>query len=376
MEHIEIAIVGGGPAGAFCAYNLAKHGSYPSIFDASHPREKPCGGGVSSFALRKFPILHNVPKSKIYVNRCCLVSAKGAKALVGGGKTGMNISRMQLDRFLLDTAIDAGSVHIKERVLTITREDANWVLVTKRRKIRSKFLIGADGVNSMVRRKILGRIPPENLGICFGYFVTGRKPMLIKYLEDIPGFIWSFPREDHTSIGIGSDFRYGKCLKPVLNRFTRVHYRGLKIISEWAAATPSIKDPGFLRLPCAGDNWGLIGDAAGHVDPITGEGILYALWDGELLARALEKDDIALFDTFWRIEYGQNLIAAIKLRDLWYNTHALEILVRLAAGSKSLGRIISDMTNHELEHQMFYRRMLHELPKILSEYVRNIIAPS
>ncbi|MCW3985292.1 MAG: NAD(P)/FAD-dependent oxidoreductase [Candidatus Bathyarchaeota archaeon] len=375
MEHIEIAIVGGGPAGAFCAYNLAKHGSYPSIFDASHPREKPCGGRVSPFALRKFPILHNVPKSKIYVNRCCLVSPRGAKALVFG-KIGMNISRMQLDRFLLDTAIAAGSVHIKERVLTIRREDTNWVLATKRRKIRSKFLIGADGVNSMVRRRILGRIPPENLGICFGYFVTGRKPMLIKYLEDIPGFIWSFPREDHTSIGIGSDFRYGKCLKPVLKRFTRVHYRGLKIISEWAATIPSVKDPGFLRLPCAGDNWGLIGDAAGHVDPITGEGILYALWDGELLARALEKGDIALFDTFWRTEYGQNLIAAIKLRDLLYNTHVLEISVRLAAGSRSHGKIICDMINHELEHQMFYKRILHELPKILSEYVRNIITSS
>ena len=60
----DIAIVGGGPAGAYLGYCLAKKGIKAVIFDDSHPREKPCGGGISSFALRKFPILKNIPKSK------------------------------------------------------------------------------------------------------------------------------------------------------------------------------------------------------------------------------------------------------------------------------------------------------------------------
>ena len=58
MKYVEdVAIVGGGPAGAYCALTLAKKGIMPTIFDHSHPREKPCGGGISPPVLKKFPFL-------------------------------------------------------------------------------------------------------------------------------------------------------------------------------------------------------------------------------------------------------------------------------------------------------------------------------
>jgi flavin-dependent dehydrogenase len=58
---IEVAIVGGGPAGAYCAYNLAENGICPIIFDHSHPREKPCGGMISPLAQELFPFLKELP---------------------------------------------------------------------------------------------------------------------------------------------------------------------------------------------------------------------------------------------------------------------------------------------------------------------------
>ena len=71
---IEVAIVGGGPAGAYCAYKLAENGIYPTIFDHSHPREKPCGGIISPLAQELFPFLKKLPIKHIKRTRMYLTS--------------------------------------------------------------------------------------------------------------------------------------------------------------------------------------------------------------------------------------------------------------------------------------------------------------
>ena len=72
-------------------------------------------------------------------------------------------------------------------------------------------------------------------------------------------------------------------------------------------------------------NWVLIGDAAGHADPITGEGILYALWSGELAVDAIHRNTTKSFDTRWRAEYGHYLIERCKQREIFYNPTMIEL---------------------------------------------------
>jgi flavin-dependent dehydrogenase len=82
---------------------------------------------------------------------------------------------------------------------------------------------------------------------------------------------------------------------------------------------PNIKKVETFRSPIAGPSWILIGDAAGHAHPISGEGILYALIDGELAAQAIIHNNTLLFEKLWRCAYGLNLLLSSKLRKLVYS---------------------------------------------------------
>jgi flavin-dependent dehydrogenase len=91
------------------------------------------------------------------------------------------------------------------------------------------------------------------------------------------------------------------------------------------------QDASLWDIPCAGPGWALLGDAAGHVHPITGEGIAYALWSAELLAKAFGGGDPQLFEGLWREQYGRGLMAASgMLRGVDLNVGAYEIVFQVA----------------------------------------------
>jgi flavin-dependent dehydrogenase len=229
----EIVIIGGGPAGAYCATELAKNGIYALIIDHSHPREKPCGGGISTKVLKKFPFVEqfSLKGRKTYALR--LISHPPENKEIFGTNTQQRrllISRKYLDEQLLNMAIQHGAKLIKEKVNDIQKEHNRWKILTNKGSLYAKIIVGADGVNSIVRRKTIGKpIPPEDLALTFGYYAVGieNKPPTIKYLGRIPeigkeyllGYIWVFPRLENSSIGIGGELRYGSKLKRVLDDF-------------------------------------------------------------------------------------------------------------------------------------------------------------
>jgi len=105
--------------------------------------------------------------------------------------------------------------------------------------------------------------------------------------------------------------------------FIEQYYPYVKKISRWAALIPSIKDVKTFHIPLAGPNWILIGDAAGHVNPMIGEGLMYALLDGELAAQAVAENNPRLFDKLWREVYGWSLFTSIRLRKWMYKKPVL-----------------------------------------------------
>ena len=325
---IKVAIVGAGPAGSYCAYTLAEKGVYPSVFDNSHPREKPCGGLVPAGAHEYFPFLKDPPIPHSERSTMTMVTPSGRRVVIGfrKGKL-MGFSRLKFDQYLLDMAVAEGANLVEEKVVGLERKYGWWKVRTQKQSYAVKTVVGADGVNSMVRRNIIGSLSKIDKGLCFGYFAKGLEgeDVTIRFLAGKKGYMWIIPRGEDTSIGIGSaKIRRFSDLKTELDMFINAFYPQAEKISRWTALIPNVKNTKTFRTPIAGSNWLLIGDAAGHVDPITGSGVIYALLGGELAAEAIANGNPEMFNKLWIETYGQQLLLATKLRGWVYKRPLLE----------------------------------------------------
>jgi geranylgeranyl reductase family protein len=326
---IKIAIVGAGPAGSYCAYKLAEKGIYPSIFDYSHPREKPCGGLIPPEAPKFFPFLNFLPIPHSERDSMIFITPSGRRLVVGFKKGKIRgLSRLKFDQYLLDKAVNEGADLIEEKVIGLEREDGLWRVRTQKQSYTVETIVGADGVNSMVRRNIVRSLSKRDKGVCFGYFVKGleNEDVIIKFLPGRKGYIWIIPRGEDTSVGIGnSEICPRHELKNELDAFIRSFCPHAEKISEWTALIPNVKDSKTFLTHVAGSNWILIGDAAGHVDSITGGGIVYALLDGELASKAIIENNPEVFNKLWIKKYGRQLLWAAKLRGWVYKKPLIEL---------------------------------------------------
>src|SRR5262245_31726844 len=147
---MQIAVVGGGPAGAWASIQLADRGHSVMLIDAQAPWEKPCGGGVTAKALSAFGIFdsdlprNNIDQITIYFGDTRSVSVTPIEPLAV-------VSRRELSKHLIERAEKSGVSILKTRVMKIDRDFRRWQLATRDGFLQSDFLIGADGAASLVR---------------------------------------------------------------------------------------------------------------------------------------------------------------------------------------------------------------------------------
>jgi geranylgeranyl reductase family protein len=295
MELADVVVIGAGPSGCWAARTLATLGARTTLVDGSHPREKPCGGGVTGRALAL--VASAIDASTL--SRCRIRSARfvdtsrGASVCVPLHDGDLDVaSRTDFDGALLSAALAAGARFSQARVVDLSRDSGTFVVHTNAGAIRAARVIGADGANSLVRRRLAEPFARADLSIASGYFVHGvtSDEIVLELVADPPGYIWSFPRPAHLAVGICAQADIGVTSAALRDR-TRAWIRAMQFddraIAPYSWPIPSLSARSFGTLTTSGPGWCLVGDAAGLVDPITREGIYFALLSGQWAAEAM-----------------------------------------------------------------------------------------
>jgi geranylgeranyl reductase family protein len=295
-----VAIVGAGPAGCWAAHGLARRGAHVMLVDGSHPREKPCGGGVTGRALALVSEAvdpSRLPVCAIHAARFVESTRSTSTAVSLGERVLVVAGRREFDGALLAAASAAGATVVRSRALDVRRAPSGFVIQTRTEHIHARTIIGADGVNSLVRRKLARPFDRAELSLATGYFVHGvtSHEILLELADDPPGYLWSFPRPTHLAVGICAQADAGASAAALRARTASwirdLNLAGHATLEPYSWPIPSLTRRGFENLSACGPGWFLVGDAAGLVDPVTREGIYFALRSGEWAAEAASSSE-------------------------------------------------------------------------------------
>jgi geranylgeranyl reductase family protein len=379
----DVIIAGGGPAGATAAFFLGQAGRKVLVLEKEFiPRYKPCGGAVSMPVLEQFPFSFE-PVIQSKVNAISYALGDKVVTIPVAGSSLRMVMREQFDAYLLDHVQadirqGAGVRSVDEnpdtvRVETVTGE-----------RIEADYLVAADGANSSIarslglrRKKIMAGAIEIEAGVPDETLLRfAENPMFI-FGEIRSGYIWIFPKADHLSIGIGGlKTRPGELqsvLERVMQRF------GIPAQRQASHGHPV---PIYGQGEALGTHRSiLVGDAAGLVDPFTGEGIRFAIKSGRLAAQAILSGLPESYTDRVNQTIGRNLRMGNVMRKIFYPFQKtwFEIALRSPSVSRALVDMFADRSGYgrllitiatTFPRSMFTKKMA------LEEYINRNPAPS
>ncbi len=287
---MKVAILGGGPSGAFAAERLASAGVRTVVFDEKLAWEKPCGGGLTWKAYSQYPFLQQNDTPKKIVTETNLSAPKSQPVTLALDRPLLIYSRFDLNNLLLDRAQHAGAQIEKDRVLNIERTGSGWNLRTKTGTVDADYCILATGARNPLR-DFGTELTASDTMSALGYYVPGdRQKIDIQFLPGLEGYIWVFPRCGHLSVGICGKGETAAALRVRLERYMAEQGISRDGATFYSHLLPCLDTPAWKRNRVAGDGWLAVGDAAGLVDPITGEGLYYAMRSADLATQAILAD--------------------------------------------------------------------------------------
>jgi geranylgeranyl reductase family protein len=384
MERFDVAIVGAGPAGCRAAWRMARAGARVAMLDGSHPREKPCGGGVTGRAL-------DVVRDAIDCRRIEAARISGATFEHGSRRVriafddgpsaapGLVVaSRARFDAALLSAAVEAGASLVAERVTDVSRDGEDWRIATRGVPVRAGWLLGADGPNSLVRRRLYNPFARADLSIATGFFVHGvTSPDIAVAFEDDPaGYLWSFPRLDHLAVGVcaQADVASTSALVPLASQWIARNVPAATNLERYSWPIPSLREATLQREDPAGPRWMLLGDAGGMVDPITREGIFFALLSADAAADSLIEsvgDPAARYAARIHATVYDELIRAARLKARFFNPHFTSLLIRALEKSSAIRAVMVDLIAGRQPYRGLRRRLLATMEvKLMFEMLR------
>jgi geranylgeranyl reductase family protein len=290
-----VAVLGGGPAGAMAAARLASGGIETVLLDEKLAWEKPCGGGLTWKAYDRYPFLLDNSVPKRLVTHTGLDDPRSGRAMIRLSRPLVIYSRKELNALLLDRAAAMGARLMKERVQGLKRSaDGGWTVQTRTGPLNADYVVVAMGARNPLK-EFGSEFAPGDTMTALGYHVdTPQSHIDLQFFPRFEGYSWIFPRCGRASVGIGGKGESAQTMRHRLEQW--MDHRGLPYTNAqfYAHMIPSLEPGSWANNRVSGEGWMAAGDAAGLVDPVTGEGIYYAMRSGEMAAETLLDASIPL----------------------------------------------------------------------------------
>ncbi len=375
---VNVIVIGAGPAGTTAAYILAKSGVKVTLIDAEEfPRQKLCGGLLT---LRAKSLFENIFGES--VNEIADFESDGMKmyfrdkllSSVSGYKNSYLVNRIDFDYYLLKKAEEAGAqIILGKRVSDVS---CNTIRLADNSLINYDLLIGADGVNSVVAKHLYGNsfiksktafcleteIPVESVKedikdpeVFFGYANWG--------------YGWVFPKSKTVTVGIGGLPHKNKDMKEAFLQLLQDRFGITDIAGVKGFHVPA----GAYRAKPGKGNIIVCGDAAGLVEPITGEGIAFAMQSGKFAAESVLETLKSKGDLYGNYisKYRQilKIMRIARFLRLFIFTNFGEKLLRreMPRSERAIKRhvdLMSDDMSYEEYLKIIMKRLIQKLLKI------------
>jgi geranylgeranyl reductase family protein len=378
---MKVAILGGGPSGAFAAAQLASSGVKTIVFDEKLAWEKPCGGGLTWKAYSQYPFLAEGETPKKVIRQTVLSAPKSKSVTLSLDHPLLIYSRYDLNGMLLDRAQRAGAQIEKTRVLNIERTGARWALRTRTGTLEADYCIVATGARNPLRAFGTELTARDSMS-ALGYYIPGDRHQIdIQFLPKLEGYIWVFPRCGHLSVGICGKGEPASALRVRLERYMEEQGLSKDGATFYSHLLPCLDTPAWKRNRVAGDGWLATGDAAGLVDPITGEGLYYALRSADLATKALLSEAPELLAAGYRkllrrdfvadLEFGSRLAGRV-FHGKFLGGAVTSRMVQFTRLSPKFRSVMQDLFDGTQPYAGLKRRLMKNLNGSLVEIVCNL----
>ena len=363
-----------------CGEQLALAGNAVHIYDEHLAWEKPCGGGLTYKATQCFPFLLDNPHPKRLIHSVEIISAENRRAKLDLQHPIVIYSRTVLNGLLLDRAQAAGCQIHHSRVQGVDTTGDKPMYSVDGQWCRADFLVVAAGA----RNQFLPGTRPlsrDELEMTQGYFVPQTsEEIIIKFLPDFEGYIWSFPRADHLSLGIcGSMASHtSNELRSHLREFAAAEQIDTANARFYSHVLPSPKERTLSDRAVVGRAWALCGDAAAWVDPLTGEGLFYAMRSGEILGRSIAEGCPEKYPARVRASFSLELEFAARIvrrfyRGSFLGTAVTTRMVQFLQRNAVFRQLLSDLFCGTQDYTTLKQRVLNHLGGTLSQFVSSVI---